>query len=159
MPAESESADPEYLEKLQLHAARTDGQAFLSYSERSTGQLREKMLSLGYPPGVAEGTVKWAAEYGFVDDTRFCALFARSKKLGKARLRLELIKRGAEESAVEEYISRLSDNDHFTATVQLVAARYGKIQDREKALRRASGWLSRRGYSGEFIHRVLKEAL
>lgn len=159
MPSESESADPEYMEKLQLHAARTDGQAFLAYSERSTGQLREKMLSLGYPLRVAELTVKWAIEYGFVDDTRYCALFARSKKMGKARLRLELIKRGAEESAVEEYISRLSDEEHFSNAVKLVAARYGRIEDREKALRRASGWLSRRGYSGEFIHRVLKEAL
>lgn len=147
------------MQKLQLHAARADGQAFLACSERSTGQLRRKMLSLGYPPGVAEQTVKWAVEYGFADDLRFCGLFARSKTMGKARLRLELKKRGVEEGAIEAFLSRVSDEEHFSNAVKLVAARYGRIEDRERALRRASGWLSRRGYSGEFIHRVLKAAL
>lgn len=153
------TVDPEYMEKLQLDCARTDCQAFLAYSERTTGQLRKKIVSLGYPPCAAEKTVRWAVEYGLVDDVRFCGLFARSKTMGKARLRLELRKRGAEEGAVETFLSSLSDEEQFSRVARLVATRYGNIEDRDKALRRASGWLSRRGYSGEFIHRVLKEAL
>ncbi len=155
----TDSADGEYLEKLQLHGARTDAQRFLEYSERSTGQLKKKLTSLGYSESVSLEIVEWAEKYGFVNDVRFSELFIKSRTMGKLRLRVELLKRGVNQAAVEQVLSGYSDLSEFDEVVASVRKKYGGIQDRERALRRAAGWLQRRGYSGEFIHRVLTEAM
>lgn len=142
-----------------MDCARTDSQRFLEYSERSTGQLRNKVISLGYSQETAEALVEWAVKYRFVDDCRFCELYAASKNMGKLRLRIELLKRGVTENAVEDYLSGISDESDFEEIVASVRKKYSRIPHRDTALRRAAGWLGRRGYSGEFIHRVLREAL
>ena len=152
-------ADSEYLQQLQLHSAKTDAQRFLEFSERSTGQLIKKLISLGYSESVSLEVVEWAREFGFVNDMRFSELFIKSRTMGKLRLRVELLKRGVEEGAVEKVLSGYSDQSEFDEVVASLRKKYGGIQDREKAFRRASGWLQRRGYSGDFIHRVLKEVL
>lgn len=115
------------------------------------------MFSLGYESGVVREISEWAQKYGFVNDVRFSELFARSSTMGKLRLRNELLKRGVSESAVEKVLSGVSDQADFDEVAALVKKKYAGILQREKALRRAAGWLERRGYSGEFIHRVLKE--
>jgi len=159
VPPGTEEIDEKQLQSLQTHSARSDAQRFLEYSERSTGQLEKKIISLGYPDALAKETVNWAKEYGFVDDVRFSRLFVRSRTMGKARLRVELISRGVEETAVEQFLSGFSEQREFPETVAAVKKKYAGITDREKAFRRAAGWLQRRGFSAEFIHRVLQEAL
>ena len=159
VPQENGSADPDYLAKLQMDCARTDSQRFIEYSERSTGQLRNKMISLGYSAETAEATVEWAVKYGFVDDNRFSEMFAASKIMGKLRLKVELNKRGVGEEAISHILSSLSDESEFSDVAAAVRKKYGGIVNRETAVRRAAGWLERRGYSGEFIHRILREVL
>lgn len=155
----SDSADPDELLRLQTQCAKADAGQFLSISERTTGQLKAKLTAIGYPDETAADTVHWASKQGYVDDRRFCKIFIKSKSMGKIRLRLELLKRGAEADSVEAVLRTVADESNFAGTVKLISHRYGSIEDREKARRRAAGWLSRRGYSGEFIHRVLQEAL
>lgn len=117
------------------------------------------MLSLGYSEAVSTDILTWAEKYGFVNDIRFCEIFIRSRSMGKLRLRSELLKRGVEETALESVLSSISDQSGFQDAVSEVRKKYGSIQDRDRAYRRAAAWLQRRGYQGEFIHRVLKEAL
>jgi len=155
----SSEAEPGDLQRFQTDCARTDSQRFLTGAERTTGQLRKKVLSLGYSAAVAENTVEWAVKYRFTDDIRFCRMFISSRPMGRIRLRFELLNRGAAEEAVEKILEEHSEEDDFPETVKKVARRYGNLRDRETAVRRAAGWLSRRGYSGGFIHRVIKEAL
>lgn len=145
--------------KLQADCAQADAGRYLSISERTTGQLLDKLRSLGYPEKIAGETVQWAAERKYVDDRRYCELYIRSKTMGKIRLRLELLKKGAREDSVEAALKAVSDVQDHALAVKLITRKYGHLEDREKARNRAAGWLSRRGYSGEFIHRVLQEAL
>jgi len=155
----ADSVDPERMLKLQADCARADAGNFLSISERTTGQLLDKLRSLGYPEEIAGETVQWASEKKYVDDRRFCELYMRSKTMGKIRLRLELLKKGAAEDSVEAALKTVSDEQDLALAVKLISRKYGRIENRQKARARAAGWLSRRGYSGEFIHRVLQEAL
>lgn len=158
-PEQGSDADPEYLSSLQIDCARNDIQRFLSFSERSSGQLRDKVLSLCYPGPVADTTVNWAVEYGFVDDKRFCELFISSRTMGRVRFKMELSRRKVPEAIIDQVLETVSETKSREELVKLVSARYGNIADHETARRRASGWLSRRGFSGETIHQVLKEAL
>jgi len=158
-PDEGSSADPQKLSELQRECARIDVQPFLGHSERSSGQLRNRVLSLGYSTAVADNTVIWAEEYGFVNDSRFCTMFIASRSMGLAGFKIELARRGVPEAAVEAALASVSENQNIQDIVQKVSSRYGHLENRETARRRALAWLSRRGFSGETIHRVLKEAL
>lgn len=158
-PEHGSDADPEYLSSLQIDCARNDVQRFLGFSERSSGQLREKVISLGYPGPVADTTVRWAIEYGFVDDRRFCELFISSRTMGRARLKLELSRRRIPNSVIDQVLETVSETESREELIKQVSAKYGSIADHETARRRASGWLSRRGFSSETVHQVLKEAL
>lgn len=158
-PEPGSDVDPDYLLRVQDDCAKSDVQHFLSYSERSTGQLRKKVISLGFSTEVAEATVCWAIEYGLVDDLRFCALFVSSRTMGRSRLKMELLKRDVPEAAINEVLSTVSEKESVEELIKQVKKRYGHIEDLETARRRGSGWLSRRGFSGEIVHRVLKESL
>jgi SOS response regulatory protein OraA/RecX len=159
VPAGSEELDPEALQAAQIRCARADAGRFLEYRERTTGQLIEKLVSLEYPREVAEDTVAWAGEYGYVNDLRYCSMYISSKSMGKLRLRVELLGKGAAEAAVDEALAGISENGSFQEAVAAVRKRYGALDDGERAFRRAASWLQRRGYPGGFIARVLREAL
>lgn len=158
-PEPGTDADPDYLRGLQNDCARNDIQRFLGHSERSSGQLRKKVTSMGYPVSIAETTVNWAIEYGFVDDSRFCALFISSRTMGRIRLKTELSSRDVPEAVIEKALSAFSEKESTEELIKQVKRRYGHIEDYETARRRASGWLFRRGFSSEIVHSVLKEAL
>jgi len=158
-PEPGSDVDPDYLRGVQNGCARSDIQRFLSHSERSSGQLRKKITSLGYSTSVANTTVKWAIEYGFVDDSRFCALFISSRIMGRMRLKTELSSRDVPEAAIEKALSAFLEKESTEELIKQVKRRYGLIEDYETARRRASGWLFRRGFSSEIVHSVLKEAL
>ncbi|MEA3265810.1 MAG: regulatory protein RecX [Candidatus Fermentibacteria bacterium] len=159
VPEPGSDADPEYLSSQQIDCARNDVQRFLSFSERSSGQLRKKVLSLGYPGPVADTIVRWAIESGFVDDRRFCKLFISSRIMGRVRLRMELSRRRVPDAVIDQVLETVSEAESREELVKQIASRYGSIADYETARRRASGWLSRRGFSSETVHQVLKEAL
>ncbi|OPX28843.1 MAG: hypothetical protein B1H09_07235 [Gemmatimonadaceae bacterium 4484_173] len=158
-PEKGSSVDPEVLSGQQKSCARNDVQLFLAHSERSSGQLRKKVLSLGYSDAVADSTVSWAEQYGFVDDNRFCTMFIASRTMGLAGFRMELSKRGVPKAAVETALASISETDGMQDLIRQVSKKYGHLENRETARRRALAWLSRRGFSGETIHRVLEGAL
>ena len=158
-PEPGSEVDPDYISCVQNDCARNDIQRFLAHSERSSGQLRKKVTALGYSASVADTTVSWAVEYDLVDDNRFCALFISSRTMGRVRLEMELSRRGVPGSAIEKALASVSERESFDELVKQVSSRYGHIADYETARRRASGWLSRRGFSSEIVHSVLKEAL
>ncbi len=158
-PKSGAEVDPANISLLQNDCARNDVQRFLSFSERSSGQLRKKVVSLGFSDAVADSTVNWAIKYSMVDDIRFCSIFISSRTMGTIRLKKELLKRGVAPNIVEEAISSVSEKDSTEELVKQVSRRYGHLEDYETARRRAAGWLSRRGFSSEVSYKVLKEAL
>ena len=159
VPNPGTAVDPAYIGTLQQDCARNDVQRFLSFSERSSGQLKKKVVSLGYSDAVADNIVNWAIEYSLVDDIRFCRIFISSRTIGRMRLKKELTSRGVPLNIVEKTIASIFEKDSMEELVKQVSRRYGHIEDHDTARRRAAGWLSRRGFSSEITYKVLKEAL
>ncbi len=144
---------------MQNESAKNDIQRFLSFAERSSGQLRKKVLSLGYSAFTAESMVNWGKEFGLINDSRFCALFISSRTMGKARLRMELVKKLVPETVINQALSQVSETESIIELVKQISSRYSGIENKTTARRRAIGWLSRRGFSSEVIHTVLRQAL
>lgn len=143
----------------QLSDARKYTNRYLALSERSSGQLAAKLRERGYMPRVVAQCMEWAHEYGLVDDLRFARAYAACHTLGRAGLRARLRGRGVGESAIEAVLSETEDSTSKTELAALVKRKYGGMTDREKARRRAAGWLSRRGFPAGLIALVLEEAL
>lgn len=146
-------------EAAQLADAKRYTNRYLALSERSSGQLASKLHERGYLAGVVTNCMAWAREYGLIDDIRFARAFAACHTLGRAGLRARLRGRGVEEKAISQVLSETGDEVSRATLVALVKRRYGGIPDRETAIRRAAGWLSRRGFPAGLIASVLEEAL
>lgn len=144
---------------LQTADARKYANRYLALAERSTGQLAGKLRERGYMPEVVSGCLEWAREYGLVDDLRYARAFAAGRTLGRAALRARLRKNGVPEAVVAEVTAGACDAGQTEALTVIIRRKYGSLNDRERAMRRAAGWLARRGYAPSIIARVLEKAL
>lgn len=145
-------ADWEELERAAAEAqkepARADAARYLGVAERTVAGLSAYLLKRGYLHCIVEAVVARAVEYGWVDDTRYAAMFAASRPgLGRSRLEAELIRRGISRATASGAVAGRSDAEAVEALIPLLKRRYGSLP-RETALRRAAGFLVRRGLSG-----------
>lgn len=161
--AEGVEADIGVLRDLALEAQRAsaarDSARYLGMAERSTAQLREHLLGRGYAPEVVEAEIERDIAAGWVDDARFARVWAASRPgRGKAALRSGLAARGVTGAAARAALDPVDDDAEAESLLELVRRRYGSL-DRKVALRRAAGFLRRRGFSGAVALRIAKRAL
>ena len=78
----------------------------LGFCDRSEKEIREKIIKKGYSEAECEEAIAFCREYGYIDDGRFAGHFVHDavnlKKLGKARIKMELRQKGVNEEAIEE---------------------------------------------------------
>jgi regulatory protein len=160
---EGAEADPERVadsaRKAQEKAAGEDSARYLAGAERTTSRLRSFLARRHYLPSVIEEAVARAIGYGWVDDARFASAMVRGRPgRGKARLLADLVARGVSRQAAAEAVSGIDEGEELEAALPLVIRRYSGL-DRETALRRAAGFLTRRGFSRGSAWRAARRAL
>ncbi len=145
----------------QLPFARRDSERYLSLSERTLHQLMSYLIGRKYLESVAEDMLRWAERCGLVDDRRYASIFIRSHSrnspMGNFRIRMELKKRGIPESIIDEVLSERDESDLHRTLVKTVKNKYGYLE-KQTRLRRARGYLQRRGFQYDLISRVMDEA-
>ncbi len=145
--------------RLQVGPAGDDAARYLSTSERTAKSLASYLARRGYLPEVASSVVSRFVENRWVDDERFARLFAESRPdLGRAGLGRELVKRGVPAPVAARVSGERSDRESAGGLISLLRRRYGGLP-KEAALRRALGFLARRGFSGAEAWRAAREAL
>ena len=84
----------------------------VSVSPKTEKQMRAFLESKGYVGAVVECVMERLKYYGYVDDAEYCAQYIRGIS-GKSKRAIEadLIKRGADRSAVEEALMDYSDDE------------------------------------------------
>ncbi len=146
--------------KEQPPAARRDTERFLSRSEHTTHQLISYLIKRKYLEKVTSDTLKWAERNGLVDDRRYASIYIRSHShrspMGNFRIRMELKKRGISDSIMDELLSEREESDLYRILVKTIIEKYGHLE-KKKALRRATGYLQRRGFQYDLIGRVVNE--
>lgn len=144
----------------QLPFARRDSERYLSLSERTLHQLRSYLIGRKYLERVADDMLLWAERCGLVDDRRYASIYIRSHSrnspMGNFRIRMELKKRGIPDSITDEVLSQRDEDDLQQTLVKTVKNKYGYLE-RQTGLRRATGYLRRRGFQYDLISRVIDE--
>lgn len=148
--------------RTQLPRARKDLLRFLAKTEHTSRQIRSYLKKRGYLDSVAADTLNWASSCGIADDERYASIYVRShtdnSPMGNTRLRMELRRKGVDESIIDRVLNNRDDDDLEMVLVRAVRNRYGHLEG-EKAFRRGVGYLRRRGFDSRLILSVLRSAL
>ncbi len=143
----------------QREAAAMDSARYLGMAERSVAQLRAHLLRRGHSPAVVEAEIERDIAAGWVDDARFARVWAASRPgRGRTALKSGLAARGIAGAAAREVLDSVDEDEEAESLAETVRRRYGGLE-RSVALRRAAGFLRRRGFSGAVSLRIARKAL
>ena len=131
--------------------------SLLSRRDHSKAELLKKLKEKGFSEG-AECAVEKLCQSGYVDDERFCRIFAselvRLKGYGKRRVEQELFRKGVSRDVIHTVLEEISfDND---ALSDIIKRKYLSKMNDEKGRQKAFNALMRLGYSCSEIRDALK---
>ncbi len=145
-------------------AARAQAIRLLKVRPRSESELRERLSRKGVGPEAVETLLEEFRRKGLVDDAKFAKLFATqrvlSKPMGKRGLMADLKAKGvAPDLAGEAVRQALGGQEEETVARQLAESRLSRLKELPQAAqqRRLYGFLSRRGFSGDTVYKVVRE--
>lgn len=141
----------------------------LTASAKSRVQLARKLAERNIPEDVAEAVLDRFQEARLINDAEFADMWVRSRsqsrKLAKGALRRELAEKGIDQETAAAALDQLTDADEEAAARQLVERKLRPgtdLQDRaarDKATRRLSSMLARKGYQPSQAFRIVNEVL
>lgn len=146
-------------------SANEDGVRLLARKARSSGELRHELLRLDHNPAEVEDVIEEFERSLYLDDAGLARVLTEklreSKRASRSQIRTKLRARKLSDTAIEEAIAELGDDDEYALlrTTAADRARTMRDLDRQTAERRLLGFLARRGWSGEPASRAVREAL
>ena len=121
----------------------------LSSREHSRREIITKLIQRGYNKETAEEAADRLEEYGYLSDERFARLYAAElkerKKLGKIRIKQELLRKGIDRDIIENVLSETEENAE-TEIAELLRKKYPRFSQDERIKNRAINALIRYGY-------------
>jgi regulatory protein len=130
---------------------------------KSRGELFTLLKKRGIPEEVANAILFRLQEQGFVNDYEFARYWSesrqRTKKVSRRIIIGELRSKGVSDEIIEWITSDISDDAEFENALKFAerkARSYSRLES-EVAYRRLHGALSRRGFSGQIVSRVMQE--
>ncbi len=127
----------------------------LARRERFSGELQAILDWRGFSSEAVAGAVAFLEENRLLDDVRaieaFVATRSGRRAVGRARLRDELVFRGAPEALAELAVEAIDDGDEANALENVLRSRTWLPDDRIKAAR----FLHSRGFDPDLIEAAL----
>ncbi|MGH3455762.1 MAG: regulatory protein RecX [Nocardioidaceae bacterium] len=145
--------------------ARTIVLRRLTAAPRTRAQLADDLRRRDVPDAVADRVLARFGEVGLVDDEAYAQAWVRSRHTGKGlsrrALAQELRKRGVDDATVDAAVEEIDSDREATAAAALVARRLPATRHLpvETRMRRLTGVLARKGYSGGLAMAVVRDAL
>ena len=163
MSSSSPSATLEEVESDPYQVAQTIALIALGRRAKSRGELFTLLKKRGTPEDIANAVLFRLQEQGFVNDREFARYWVesrqRTKKVSRRIIVGELRSKGIVDEIIDEAMRDISDEDEFTIALDFASKKSSSLAKLENpvAYRRLHGALSRRGFSGSIISRVLAE--
>ncbi len=137
---------------------------FLSYRARSEVEIRLKLTQLGFSQKITETTLEKLRALNFLNDEAFARGWAQGRAEGRGygplRIERELWQKGIENSLIRQVVGETFGREEGKEKARELLER--RFHDKDladpKILRRAIGFLKRRGYRDSVITDVLRLA-
>lgn len=143
---------------LNYEQAKNRALKILEYRSHSEREMRDKLKRAGAGSDDIERVLDFLREYRFVDDGDFAKRYARDlknlRKLGKRRVRAELIKKGIAPELADDAVSELDwgAEDVLTPMVRKKLAGDFEQKSRDRCMR----YFITRGYGFDEIKRAIE---
>lgn len=132
---------------------------YLSMREHSRVELRQKLQTHAPDADCLDQLLDELQAAGWLSDARFVASVVHRKaaRFGAARLQSELSRHQLPKDLLQTAVSELRDTE-FDRAWALWRKRYGQVALNPTELARQSRFLAGRGFSGDTIRQVLRQA-
>jgi regulatory protein len=135
----------------------------LDYRPRSEAELRSRLSRSGFSPECTEPVLEKLRSLNLLNDGTFAREWARGKAergYGPLRVEQELRQKGIAPSLIGDVLRETFDEDRGRTRAKALLERKFRGMDLadRRILRRAAGFLERRGYRDGDITEILKEA-
>ncbi|AAK80365.1 regulatory protein [Clostridium acetobutylicum] len=145
--------------------AKSRALSFIEKTFKTEKEIRVKLREKEFNEKIIERVIEFLRKYDFVDDSRYAELYIKERinKQGKVKIKYGLIKKGINDSIIDEKLSKYSANNenYIEAMREVALKKFNNIAKREtdklKIKRKLSSYLLGRGYSWSEIGEVLKE--
>ena len=130
----------------------------LNRSVKSKDQLRKILAKREIDVEIAERILDRFEEAGLINDREFAITVVNSrhrhKGLAKSAIARELREKGIEQPILEEALADIDSEAELSRAKELAEVRARRLVslEPEVAKRRLSGYLARKGYSGNIVH-------
>jgi regulatory protein len=135
---------------------------FLGYRPRSAAEVHNHLISRGYSAAAAAEALEKLHSLSYLNDETFARNWAASKFTGRGygpkRIEQELRSKGIREAVIRDVLRETCDPRREADRARSLLAKKFDSQNLAdpKKVRRAVGFLQRRGYSSEVIFALLK---
>lgn len=145
----------------------------LSRRDYSENEFKEKLLKKGYPANVVEQVINNLKELDYLSDKNFIKNYVAHslsfRKRGKIAIKQELLKKGVEEKAVDDYLSEVSEEVPARELVEKYLPKIRRQLERKKEKKKISDnpknylknklkeILLRRGFTSRTVEKILEE--
>ncbi|MBB5632150.1 regulatory protein [Cryobacterium mesophilum] len=132
---------------------------------QSRWELRQLLLARDLEPNAVEVELERLEGVGLIDDAALAEVIVRThrerKGLGRAALIAELRRRRIDQDVIDAAVEHLGADDELERATQLAERRAPQLRnlDHDTAVRRLSGYLQRKGYSGETVRMAIHATL
>ncbi|MEY2690535.1 MAG: hypothetical protein RL375_4735 [Pseudomonadota bacterium] len=133
--------------------------SYLAAREHSRLEMARKLARHDEDGVAIEALLDQLESQGLLSTERFVAsvLHRRAPRLGTARLRQELRAKGVPDEAMRDSLQGLADSEESRAR-DVWQRRFGSPAADQRELARHGRFLLARGFSGEIVRRVLRQA-
>ncbi|MDR1713962.1 MAG: RecX family transcriptional regulator [Coriobacteriales bacterium] len=142
----------------QLQKARCKTEQLLNYRDRTSQELKARLMQAGFSLQVAETETRLAQQAGLIDDERFTRLYVASKRnsgWGQVRIVRELRRYGIDLQADPASCAELFDEQDELRKAMDCATRFrSRAQDQRSACFRR---LITRGFSVDVARKTLSQ--
>ncbi|MDO4490167.1 MAG: regulatory protein RecX [Lachnospiraceae bacterium] len=131
----------------------------LLYKPRTEKELRERLESCDYEPEAVNCAIRYVSHFGYLNDWKYAEsyVYCNGSRKSRGMLRSELTRKGVGEGAIQAALELLETDEHQLAE-ELLRKRYGDPHEfDERELRRAAGFLGRKGFSSSLVWGVLRD--
>lgn len=135
---------------------------FLGYRPRSAAEVHNHLISRGYSAAAVAGALEKLHSLSYLDDATFARDWAASKfksrGYGPKKIAAALRSKGIGEALIRDVLRKTCDPGSAADRARSLLAKQFERQNLAdpKVVRRAVGFLQRRGYSSEIIFALLK---
>ena len=137
--------------------------AFIGYKGRTKFEVTTRLEKAGLPPEIIQKTISELEDKEYLNDLRFAQQWAEvrseTKPRGRYLLKLELKKKGIEDSVINDALTNIPDEEDLAREFGEKYMRKLSEVDREVFVKKMTGALQRKGFSYSVTKEVVGNLL